>query len=84
MLECGFVLKSFLMAELSIACSKFHFRKDLCYIETSQQIDSVNHLTVFHLILPFTEKIMFEQSLIYYIRLNVIFVNFNPAQILFH
>ena len=42
----------FFMTELFIACSKFHFRKDSRYINTSQLNDSVNHLTGFYLILP--------------------------------
>ena len=63
------------MTELCVACSKFHFRKDLSYIESSQLIDSINHLTGFYLILPFTEKkclnICLKMSLIRYIRLNL-------------
>ena len=58
---------------LCIACSKFHFRKDLSYIETSQLNDSVNHLTGFYLILPFTEKICLKMSLIRYIQLNLFY-----------
>ena len=42
----------FFMTELFIACSKFHFRKDSCYIKTSQLIDSVNYSTGFYLITP--------------------------------
>ena len=64
----------FLMNELCIAYSKFHFRKDLSDIETSQLIDSVNHLTGFYLILPFTEKICLKMSLIRYIRLNLLYL----------
>ena len=73
MLERDF-LKSFLMTELCIACSKFHFRKDLSDIETSQLTGTVNHLTGFYLILPFTEKICLKMSLIRYIRLNLFYL----------
>ena len=45
-----------LMTELFVVCSKFYFRKDLCYIETSWVIEDVNHLTGFCLILPFIER----------------------------
>ena len=62
------------MTELCIAYSKFHFRKDLGDIETSQLTDSVNRLTGFFLILPFTEKICLKMSLIRYIRLNLLYL----------
>ena len=62
------------MTELIIACSKFYFRNDSCYLETSQLIDSVNHLTGFYVILPLIEKKMFEQSLIRCIRLNSLYL----------
>ena len=44
------------MTALFIACSKFHFRKNSGYIETSYLTDSVNHLTGFYLIILFNEK----------------------------
>ena len=40
----------------TIACSKFHFRKYLCYIENSYIIDSVDYLTGLYLILTFLLK----------------------------
>ena len=56
MLERGFFRNLFLIIESCIACSKFHFKKDLSYIKTNWLTDSVNHVTGFCLILPFTEK----------------------------
>ena len=77
------------MTESCIACSKVHFRKGLSYIETSWLTDSVNHLTGFYLILPFTEKNMSEYMFKndfnpLYSTKFVIFVKFNPVPILFH
>ena len=61
------------------------FQENLSYIESSYLTGSVNHLTDFYLILPFTEKNMFENvfNQLYSIKF-VLFVKFNPAPILFH
>ena len=47
-------------------------------LELIELIDSINHLTGFYLILPFTEKrclnICLKMSLIRYIRLNLLYL----------
>ena len=73
------ILISFLMTELYVACFKFRIRKDSCYIESIQLIDSLIHLTSFYfilpLILPFNTTIYIaEQSLICYTRLNSLYL----------
>lgn len=71
----NYILISFLMTELFVTCFKFRIRKDSCYIENIQLIESVIHFTSFYFILPlllsFTEKIyVVEQLLIRATRLN--------------
>ena len=74
----------FLKTNLFIACSKFHLRKYLCYIENSYIIDSVDYLTGFYLILTFLLKkyVRIVFNLLYSIKF-FIFLKFNLVPILF-